>query len=158
MTQGDACLLSTDTHLLYVDMLLINLNTINSYGWTQKGRPRRLLAKPSSFRMSLVVAYSQLGVEGIMGTQSTFNQMKYVRFLKNLFDKLKRDDNYHPSKVAIIWDNCRFHRTAKVKSFINKNKLKWIFIPPYSLEINSWEKLINMIKRVIKSRFSNRGI
>ena len=144
-------LLSTDTHLLYVDEFLINRNTINTYGWTQKGRPGRLLVKPSNFRMSFVVAHSQLGVEGIMGTKSTFNQMKYVRFLKNLFDKLKRDANYHPSKVAIIWDNCRFHRTAKVKNFINKNKLKWIFIPPYSPEINSWEKLINMIKRFVKS-------
>ena len=139
-------------HLIFVDEFLINRNTISTYGWTQRGAPGRLIKRPTDFRMSFVVAHSQERVEGLMGTKSTFNQIKYVDFIKKLVMKSRNLQNTNHRRIAIVADNCRFHRTKMIKEFFTKENIIWIFIPPYSPEINPCEKLINMIKTHIKTQ------
>ena len=139
-------------HLIFVDEFLINRNTISKYGWAKRGMPGRLMKRPTSFNMSFVVAHSQERVEGLMGTVSTFNQSKYAYFLKKLVMKLKYSHDVDYKKIAIVADNCRFHRTNIIKEFLKKWDILWIFIPLYSPEINPCEKLINMIKAHIKSQ------
>ena len=79
--------------LAFIDEFIINRKTQNTYGWTQSGKPGRLLIRAVEFKMSFVVVHSQAWVEGIMGTKSSFNQEKYSMFLKELIAKLKTDDN-----------------------------------------------------------------
>ena len=139
-------------HLIFVDEFLINRNTISTYGWTQRGAPGRLIKRPTDFRMSFVVTHSQERVEGLMGTKSTFNQIKYVDFIKKLVMKSRNLQNTNHRRITIVADNCRFHRTKMIKEFFTKENIIWIFIPPYSPEINPCEKLINMIKTHIKTQ------
>ena len=97
--------------------------------------------------MSFVITHSQTRIEGIMGTKTTFNQHKYNFFLKEVINRLKREVQYQSlERVVIVADNWVFHRTKLIKSYITKEKLRWFFTPPYSPEINAWEKLINLIK------------
>ena len=79
-------------YLIFVDEFIINRNKINTYGWARKGMPGRLLKKPTDFKMSFVVGHSEMGVEGIIGTKTTFNQAKYMKFLKELALKEKKRD------------------------------------------------------------------
>ena len=87
-----------------------------------------------------------------MGTVSTFNKSKYAYFLKKLVVKLKYSHDVDYKKIAIVANNCRFHRANIIKEFLKKWDILWIFIPRYSPEINPCEKLINMIKAHIKSQ------
>ena len=137
--------------LAFIDEFIINRKTQNTYGWTQRGKPGRLLIRAVEFKMSFVIAHSQAWVEGIMGTKSSFNQEKYNMFLKELIAKLKADDNLDWEKLIIAADNWTFHRTDLIKEFISKEKLACLFIPPYSPEINACEKLTNLIKSRVKA-------
>ena len=110
-------------HLIFVDEFLINRNTISTYGWTQRGAPGRLIKRPTDFRMSFVVAHSQERVEGLMGTKSTFNQIKYVDFIKKLVMKSRNLQNTNHRRIAIVADNCRFHRTKMIKEFFTKENI-----------------------------------
>ena len=118
-------------------------------GWVKSGR---MISRPTEFKASFIVAHSAEGVEGIMGTLSTFNQTKYLVFLKHLLMKLENSGVQSLEKIVIVADNCRFYRTVAVKEFFMKKEVPWIFIPPYSPEINPWEKLINFIKMYIKEQ------
>ena len=76
-------MIEQEFHLLFVDEFLINRSTFHTYGWTKRGMPGRLLKKPTNFKMSFV-ANSQNRVEGIMGTKTTFNQIKYTIFFEGI--------------------------------------------------------------------------
>ena len=137
-------------HLLSVDEFLVNRSTFHTHRWTKRGMPERLLKKPTNFKMSVVVANSLNRVEGIMGTKTTFNQIKYTIFLKELINKMKQNSDVDPRKVTVVADNCRFHRTNLVERFFKNNKLLCLFIPLYCPEIKPCEKLINFIKSYVK--------
>ena len=143
-------LLLQQHYLVFVDEFKINRSTQRTYGWTKRGKPGRLLIRSPDLNMSFVVAHSQTRLEGIMGTKSTFNQIKYKIFLEELIGKLKATQNLDWSKLMIIAYNWVFHRTNLIKDFMIKNKLRCLFIPAYSPEINAWEKLINYIKSKVK--------
>ena len=145
-------LLEKGFYLIFIDEFLVNRNTINTYGWTQKGMPGRLLRLPTGFKMSFVVAHGTSRVEGIMGTKTTFNQNKYIKFLKTLLLKIKQSRDYDQQQIVVIADNWRFHRTEHVRSLFLNERVTWLFIPPYWPEINPWEKLINFIKGYVKSQ------
>ena len=142
--------------MVFVDEFLINKNTVRTYGWTRKGMPGRVRQKPIDFKMSFVVAHSHEKIEGIMGTSGIFNQIKYTYFLERLMHDIKQRQNVDQRKIIVVADNWRFHRTNKVLSFFKKEKIKWLFIPPYNPEINPCEKSINMIKEYVKSQASQQ--
>ena len=149
-------LLERDFFLIFVDEFLVNRNTMNSYGWTKQGMSGRLVIKPWDFRISFIVAHSAEGVEGIMGTKTTFNQEKYLKFIKQLVTRTKNKFEIDSDRIIIVADNCKFHRTQKVKNYFKDQKLMWLFIPAYSPEINPCEKLKNFIKSFVKNQVNTQ--
>ena len=143
-------LLNDQYYLVFIDEFIVNRQTQWTYGWTQKGKPGRMLIRAIDFKMSFIIAHSQVRVEGIIGTKSTFNQLKYKHFLGELASNLKLNERLDWSKVFIVADNWVFHRTNLIRQFLTQTKLRWLFIPPYSPELNAWEKLINFIKSKVK--------
>ena len=148
--------LGSEFYTIFLDEFLVNRNTTNSYGWAYKGKSGRLLRWPNEFKMSFVVAHSPQRVEGILGTKTTFNKVKYIKILKLLLQQVKREQCPKHTKVVLVADNCKFHRTEKVRQFLMREEIVCMFIPPYFPEINSWEKLINYIKTYIKKWISDQ--
>ena len=143
-------LLNDQYYFIFIDEFTVNRQTQWTYGWTQKGKPGRMLIRAIDFKMSFIFAHSQVKVEGIIGTKSTFNQEKYKHFFSELVSNLKLNERLDWSKVFIVADNWVFHRTDLIKQFFTQAKLRRHFIPPYSPELNTWEKLINFIKSKVK--------
>ena len=139
-------------YVIFADEFLINRNTLSTYGWAKRGMPGRIKRSSQQFRMSFVVAHSSTRVEGIMGTTTNMNTKKYLQFLRSLLEKLRTIDNIDLSRVVLVVDNCRFHRSKDVRQELKRQGILWLFIPPYSPEINAWEKIINYIKSLVKKR------
>ena len=118
----------------------------------ERSKPRRINSKSTEFKASFVIAHSQRRIEGVMGTNSSFNQVKFLIFLKDLLLKLENEKVEGLEKVILVADNWRFHKTEMIKQFLEKKKIVWIFIPPYSPELNPGEKLINFIKMFVKNQ------
>ena len=74
--------------------------------------------------MSFIVAHSYEDVEGIMGTKTTFNQEKYLKFIKQLVVRTKSKYKIDSDRIVIVADNCKFHRTQKVEDYFKDQKLK----------------------------------
>ena len=114
----------------------MNRNTINTYGWAPTGMLGRLLKKSIIFWMSFVVAHSQEQIEGIMETKTTFDHEKYLKFLKT-----KNMQSVNHSKIVIVVDNCRFHRTTKSGDILKERSLLvYLFFPtvPRSTPVKNW--------------------
>ena len=91
--------------MIFLDEFLVNRNTLKSYGWVKKGQPGRKTMIPTDFKMSFIVAHSQTKIEGIIGTNTIFNQTKYTHFLKMLVLKLKDDPEIENRRFVIVADN-----------------------------------------------------
>ena len=151
-----ASLVNDGFHVVFLDEFMVNRETTKTYGWARRGQPGRLLEKPWDFKMSFIVAHSPASVEGLVGTTTTFNKIKYADFLKSLIAKLKNDPEIEDEKIVVVADNWRFHRADKIKRLFVKERLLWLFIPPYSPEANACEKLINFIKVHIKNQVTKQ--
>ena len=139
-------------YVIFADEFLINRNTLITYGWAKRGMPGRIKRNTQQFRMSFVVAHSSKRVEEIMGTITNMNTKKYWLFLRSLFKKLRTIDNIDLSRVVLVADNWRFHRSEEERQEFKRQDDFWLFIPPYSSEINTWEKIINYIKSLVKKQ------
>ncbi len=53
-------------------------------------------------------------------------------------------------KDILIMDNASWHKTKKVINFLENNKIKYIFQPPYSPDLNPIEHYWANMKRMIK--------
>jgi len=64
-----------------------------------------------------------------------FNGKSFLRFLKRLVK------HYQGTKIHMIVDNARFHKTKEIGKWLKKNthKIELHFLPPYSPEFNATE-------------------
>lgn len=79
----------------------------------------------------------------------------FLEFLENV---LKQDPT---GKIVMILDHVRVHHAKLIQPFLDehKNRLKFIFLPPYNLELNLIEGLGKWIKKsVIHNMFYKRVV
>ena len=92
-------------YVMLIDEFTINRKTLNTYGWTKRGQPGRLLIRTLEFKMSFIVAQSQIRFDGIIGTKDSFNQMKYKIFLQELLTKFKKNPKVDLNNLIFVVDN-----------------------------------------------------
>ena len=54
--------------------------------------------------------------------------------------------NYY---IFVVADNARYYRNRKVKAFLETSKVKIIFLPPYSPNLNLIERLWRFLKKIV---------
>jgi transposase len=52
-----------------------------------------------------------------------------------------------PSKLVIILDNHRAHHSNMLEEAVKSQGVSFLFLPPYSCQLNSIERLWSIIKR-----------
>jgi transposase len=53
---------------------------------------------------------------------------------------------------TLIMDNHPVHRAGSVKNYLNINKIKFLYLPPYSPDLNPIEEAFSKIKQYIKKQ------
>ena len=71
----------------------------------------------------------------------------FLEFLKKVLKQ------YPTGKIVMILDNARIHHAKLIQPFLNehKNRLRLIFLPPYSPELNLIEGIMEMVKTICDS-------
>ena len=101
----------------------------------------------------------KIHVFGAIGVKKRFlklsdkiNSKKFLAFIKRLKKNVK--------KLCIITDNGRWHLTKEVLSFVKKNNIVMIRIPPYSPEVNPIEQYWKNNKGYLatKAYFDKKGL
>jgi transposase len=73
-----------------------------------------------------------------------FNAETYKQFIKML---IKRGSK--KKRLIVILDNARYHRALLLKLWLHKNRQRicFLFLPPYSPELNPIERVWKMIRK-----------
>jgi transposase len=103
-----------------------------------------LLHAPTKKSISLFgVANSNTGQLTSMITK-VFNAQTFLWFLKKVLKTKRRG-----RKLIIVLDNARYHHAVMLKQWLseNKKKLRLLFLPPYSPDLNSIERVWKVTRR-----------
>ena len=119
-------------------------NSVPSYGWIKKGQEKELKANCGRQRLNINGAINIETFESTTGFYDTINAQAAI----DLFAKIEAK---HPDAdvIYIIVDNARYYRSCLLKEHVEGTKIKLIFLPPYSPNLNLIERYWKFFKKKI---------
>lgn len=133
----------------YLDETGSCLNMNLDYGRSLSGY-RVYDGKPTSqgTHVSTVAILSEHGLESCFSRTGYFDSKSFVMYL-DIYVIPDWDFNN-----TLILDNSPVHASERVLNYMNDNKIKYVFTPPYSPEYNPIENVWSKIKQFIKKQKS----
>jgi transposase len=121
-------------------------NSIASYGWIKKGQEKELKSNSGRQRLNINGA---INIETLQITVRFYETIN-AQSAKDLFAKLEAK---HPLAKAIyvIVDNARYYRSRWLRKMLKGTKIKLIFLPPYSPNLNLIERYWKFFKKIVLS-------
>lgn len=119
-------------------------NSIPSYGWIKKGQEKELKANCGRQRLNINGAINIETLEPMVRFYETINADAAI----DLFAKLEAR---HPKATVIyvIVDNARYYCSRLLKKALKGTKIKLIFLPPYSPNLNLIERYWKFFKKKV---------
>ena len=124
-------------------------NSVAAYGWIKKGKTKELKSNTGRQRLNINSALNIEELSAVSDYGDSINAQSTISLLKKV-------ELRHPGADAIytICDNARYYRSRKVREYLEKSKIKLIFLPPYSPNLNLIERLWKYFrKRVLYNRY-----
>lgn len=119
-------------------------NSIPSYGWIKKGSEKELKANCGRQRLNINGAINIETLEPTTGFYDTINAQSTI----DLFAKIEAK---HPDAqvIYIIADNAKYYHSCLLKMYLKKTKIKLIFLPAYSPNLNLIERYWKFFKKKV---------
>ncbi len=124
-------------------------NSVPSYGWIMKGKEKELKANCGRQRLNINCAINIETLEPVTGFYDTINAQAAI-------DLIGKIETKHPDTdtIYIIVDNARYYRSVLLKEKVEGTKIKLIFLPPYSPNLNLIERYWKFFKKkVLNNRY-----
>jgi transposase len=124
-------------------------NSVPSYGWIKKGQDQELKANCGRQRLNINGAINIETLEPIVRFYETID----AQSAKDLFAKVEAR---HPlaKVIYVIVDNARYYHCRWLKKVLRGTKIKLIFLPPYSPNLNLIERYWKFFKKkVLNNRY-----
>lgn len=136
--------------VFFVDAVHPTHNTLASYGWMRKGKARELQSNSGRSRLNIHGAMNAetfettiVSSEDNINTDSTISLFEYLIVLYPL-----------AKTIYVILDNAKYHFSQEVQAWVKNSKIKLVFLPSYSPELNLIERLWRVFKKnVLYNRY-----
>lgn len=128
----------------YLDGVHPQHNTQLAYGWIKKGQDKVVKSNSGRQRININGALNADTLEVIIRTDDTINTQSTLK----LFDTLELK---HPNAGAIFitLDNAKYYKNGLVYEYLKTSKIKLLFMPPYSPNLNLIERLWKFMRKTI---------
>ena len=124
-------------------------NSIPSYGWIKTGQEKELKANCGRQRLNINGAINIETLEPTVRFDETINAQSAI----DLFSTLEAK-HPHATVIYVIVDNARYYRSRLLKQAMKGTKVKLIFLPPYSPNLNLIERYWKFFKKkVLNNRY-----
>jgi transposase len=131
----------------YLDETGTCLNLTPLYGRSYRGE--RVYDKRPTNQGTRVSTVAILTTEGIKAQYSyigSLNAKIFIFYLSMYVLRILIDGQ------TLIMDNHPVHRAKAVQNYLNKNNIKFLYLPPYSPELNPIEEVFSKAKQYIKKQ------
>ena len=135
----------TGKHEIYFeDECHFQRNTTIVRAWFLKGTTPEIKSPPVREKISVMGALGMDNGQLITMKADIFNAISFMTFVKQIIKCAKTE-----RKILLVLDNARFHHAIINKEFFSsvKDKLKLMFLPAYSPELNPIESFWKKTRR-----------
>ena len=128
----------------YVDGVHPQHNTLPSYGWVKRGKEAVVKSNTGRKRININGALNSDTLAVVMRSDTTINAQSTIELFKML-------EAAHPeaNTIYITLDNAMYYRSNLIKDYLNTSKIRLLFLPPYSPNLNLIERLWKYMKKVV---------
>ncbi len=119
-------------------------NSVAAYGWIKKGKVKELKSNTGRQRLNINGAFNIDELSIVVGYDDSINAQSTISLLKKIESKHPRSD-----VIYTICDNARYYRSKMVKEYLGKSKVKLVFLPPYSPNLNLIERLWKYFHKIV---------
>ena len=133
----------SDELVFFADGVHPQHNSLPSYGWIRKGENRELQSNTGRCRYNIHGAMNAETFETtIVSSESNIDHDSTIELFKQL-------ETLYPwaKKIYVILDNAKYHYSQEVREFVSKSKIKLVYLPAYSPELNLIERLWKVFKK-----------
>jgi len=130
--------------VLFIDAVHPEHNAMAAYGWIKRGEKRELKTNSGRQRINLHGAINAETHEVTVIESDTVNKDSTIQLLEIIHQKY-----FLASMVYIILDNASYHYSKEVREYLEDKKIKLVFLPPYSPNLNLIERLWKFFKKKV---------
>ena len=132
-----------DVHY-YLDGVHPQHNTQLVYGWIKKGQDKVVKSNSGRQRININGALNADTLEVVIRTDDTINTQSTLK----LFEMLEQK---HPKaeSIFITLDNAKYYKNGLVYEYLKTSRIKLLFMPPYSPNLNLIERLWKFLRKTI---------
>jgi transposase len=138
--------LPEDEAILFGDGVHPSHNVHATKAWVRKGKDKQVPTNTGRKRLNINGVLNIQTMETVTYFSETINAEETVR----LFDKIQAT---YPNKkrIHLILDNARYYKNQLIAAYLRKRKcrIKLIFLPAYSPNLNFIERLWHFMKKYI---------
>jgi len=119
-------------------------NCVTAYGWIKKGKFKELKSNTGRKRLNINGAINIEKMSPVVDYSDSINAQSTISLLRKI-------ELRHPDAEVIytICDNARYYRSRKVKEYLEESKIKLVFLPPYSPNLNLIERLWKYFRKIV---------
>jgi len=136
--------LTAKEDIVFIDGVHPQHNTKSSKAWIQKGTEKYIRTNTGRQRININGAYNPNNQDVIVREDDTINAQSTIELFKQIEQKYASDEC-----IYAIADNARYYRSGLVKDFLKNSKIKLIFLPPYSPNLNLIERLWKYLRKKV---------
>lgn len=119
-------------------------NSVAAYGWIKKGTNKEIKSNTGRARININGAINIKNLKASVHFGDSINAQSTV----HLFKKIERT-NVNACAIYVIADNARYYNCKFVTDYLENSKIKLIFLPPYSPNLNLIERLWKHFRKKI---------
>lgn len=143
-------LLSTidNNKFIFIDEVGFNISMRQNYGRSMIGtRAIKIVPGLRNKNFSVCCAISKETILDFKIQKMAYNTEYFTDFIYQLIEKLR---SLNIENAVLVLDNVPFHKSASIKTLIELNGHKILFLPPYSPFLNPIENFFSQWKSLIR--------
>lgn len=135
--------------ILFADAAHPQHNTQPCKVWVEKGKEKEIKTNTGRTRININAALNPHEQEVIAREDKTINAESAIELFKDV------EKHYSEKKIIyLIADNARYYKNGQVSEYLKTSRIKIIYLPPYSPNLNLIERLWPLLYRIkIKTTF-----
>jgi transposase len=135
---------NAEDRIYFMDGVHLLHNSQPAYGWIKKGKEQVLKTNTGRMRVNINGAYDIENQKAIIREDESINSQSSIALLEQMLKEQPLGMLY------IILDNAKYYRSKLVQKFLGQNqRIQFVFLPPYSPNLNIIERLWKFFKKKI---------
>ena len=133
-----------DVEVLFMDAVHPQHNTMAAYGWIKRGEKREIPTSSGRERLNLHGAINAETYEVTLIESETVDADSTIQLLEIVEQKYGL-----AAEIFVILDNAKYHYSCKVQDFLKTSRIKLVFLPSYSPNLNLIERVWKFFKKKV---------